>query len=207
MKPFRILIVDDHAILRMGLASMLESEPDMKVIGEADDGKSAIEATMRLRPDLVIMDLIMPNMNGAEAVRQILSSRPKTKVMILTSFGSSEALSQALAAGAHGAMLKNAAFPELLAGLRAIATGGQAISAEITRFLGANPPIGLLSPRQQDVLSALVRGLSNKDIARLLNLSPDVVKEYLSSLFEKIGAANRTEAVAIALRRQLLKNT
>ena len=204
-KTIKVLIVDDHAILRMGLASLLNTKKDIKVVGDASNGAMAISKTVKLNPDVVIVDLMMPGMDGVETTKGILAVAPETKVMILTTFGTSDGIIHALEAGAKGAIMKNVEFPELVAAIRSIASGDKVISPEIQRILESNPPVPTLSPRQTEILESIVRGLSNIDIAKQLGISLDVVKEHVSALFLKIGAANRTEAVAIALRKHLLK--
>ena len=205
MKKTGILIVDDHALIRRGLSDLIRYEKDLAVVGEACDGASAVEAAARLRPDVVVMDLVMPKVDGVEATRRIKAAMPETKVMILTTFGTSDGIIHALEAGAKGAIMKNVEFPELVAAIRSIASGDKVISPEIQRILESNPPVPTLSPRQAEILESIVRGLSNIDIAKQLGISLDMVKEHVSALFLKIGAANRTEAVAIALRKHLLK--
>ena len=204
-KPIKVLIVDDHAILRMGLASLLNTKKDIKVVGDASNGAMAISKTVKLNPDVVIVDLMMPGMDGVETTKGILAVAPETKVMILTTFGTSDGIIHALEAGAKGAIMKNVEFPELVAAIRSIASGDKVISPEIQRILENNPPVPTLSPRQTEILESIVRGLSNIDIAKQLGISLDMVKEHVSALFLKIGAANLTEAVAIALRKHLLK--
>ncbi|MBQ3288284.1 MAG: response regulator transcription factor [Kiritimatiellae bacterium] len=204
-KTIKVLIVDDHAILRMGLASLLNTKKDIKVVGDASNGAMAVSKTLKLNPDVVIVDLMMPGMDGVETTKNILAAAPNTKVMILTTFGTSDGIIHALAAGARGAIMKSVEFPELVAAIRSIASGDKVISPEIQRILESNPPVPTLSPRQTEILESIVRGLSNIDIAKQLGISLDMVKEHVSVLFLKIGAATRAEAVAIALRKHLLK--
>ena len=204
-KTIKVLIVDDHAILRMGLASLLNTKKDIKVVGDASNGAMAISKAVKLNPDVVIVDLMMPGMDGVETTKNILAAAPDTKVMILTTFGTSNGIIHALEAGAKGAIMKNVEFPELVAAIRSIASGDTVISPEIQRILENNPPVPTLSPRQTEILESIVRGLSNIDIAKQLGISLDMVKEHVSVLFLKIGAATRAEAVAIALRKHLLK--
>ena len=204
-KTIKVLIVDDHAILRMGLASLLNTKKDIKVVGDASNGAVAVSKTVKLNPDVVIVDLMMPGMDGVETTKSILAASPNTKVMILTTFGTSDGIIHALEAGAKGAIMKNVEFPELVAAIRSIAAGDKVISPEIQRILESNPPVPTLSPRQTEILESIVRGLSNIDIAKQLGISLDMVKEHVSVLFLKIGAASRAEAVAIALRKHLLK--
>lgn len=205
MTPIRVLIVDDHAILRMGLASLLASKCEIEVVGDASDGPSGIRKALKLKPDVVIMDLMMPGMDGIEATKELLAKAPESKILILTTFGTSNGINNALEAGAMGAVMKNCDFSELADAIRAVASGRRYVAADVERILVADPPVAALSPRQTEILQSIVRGLSNPDIAKQLGISVDMVKEHVESLFQKIGAANRTEAVAIAFRKHLLK--
>ena len=205
MKKITVLIIDDHAILRMGLKSLLSTKKDIEVAGDAANGETGVAKAARLKPDVAIVDLMMPGMDGAETTKRILSVSPRTGVMILTTFGTADAISHAIKAGARGAVMKNVDFPELVEAIRTVAAGGQAISPEIERLLAESPPIPSLSPRQTEILESITRGLSNNDIAKQLGISVDMVKEHVNSLLVKIGAANRTEAATIALRKHLLK--
>jgi NarL family two-component system response regulator LiaR len=205
MTPIRVLIVDDHAILRMGLASLLASKSEIEVVGDASDGPSGIRKALKLKPDVVIMDLMMPGMDGIEATKELLAKAPESKILILTTFGTSNGINNALEAGAMGAVMKNCDFSELADAIRAVASGKRYVAADVERILVADPPVAALSPRQMEILQSIVRGLSNPDIAKQLGISVNMVKEHVESLFQKIGAANRTEAVAIAFRKHLLK--
>ena len=205
MGKLRVLIVDDHAILRMGLASLLNSKGALEVVGDAANGTSGIKKAQKLKPDVVIMDLMMPGMDGGETTRRLMAQDPDAKVLILTTFGTSDGITRALEAGAKGAIMKNCDFEELLTAIRSVAAGKNYISSEIKRIMSKDPPVAALSPRQTEILQSIVRGLSNPDIAKQLGISLDMVKEHVETLFQKIGAANRTEAVAIALRKHLLK--
>ena len=205
MTPIRVFLVDDHALMRQGLISLLGTRKDIEVVGDAESGEIALRKVPRLKPDIVIMDLIMPGMDGAETTRQLKSLSPETKILILTSFGTADGIAQALDAGAGGAILKTVKLPALAEAIRTVASGGTAISPEIQQILDETTPIPPLSARQGEILESVVRGLTNKDIAKQLGISAPMVNEHLNALFAKIGAANRTEAVAIALRKQLLK--
>ena len=205
MSKIKVLIVDDHAILRMGLASLLSAKEGIEVIGDAEDGKSAIRLTKKLKPDVVIMDLMMPEMDGVEATKRLLEEMPEIKVLILTTFGASDGIANALAAGARGAVMKSVAFADLVEAIRTVANGGEYVSNELKRILASDPPIPTLSPRQQEILESMARGLSNAEIGRQLGITADMVREHSVELFAKLRAANRTEAVAIALRKHLLK--
>jgi NarL family two-component system response regulator LiaR len=201
----RVLIADDHAMVRMGLASLLGTEPDIEVVGEAENGKTAIQKSIALKPDVIVMDLVMPNMDGTAATTEILKCLPETKILMLTSFGTADGIAHAIEAGAKGAMMKNADFSELVAAIRTIAAGGRAISPEIEHFMEEDPPVQKLTQRQSDILASLVRGLTNDDIAKQFSIQRSSVKDHLTAIFEKLGAANRSEAVSIALRKHLLK--
>jgi len=205
MKPITLLLVDDHAVMRMGLASLLETCRDVKVVGDTGDGESAVRMALRLRPDVVVMDLVMPEMDGVETTRRIIAEWPEANVLVLTTFASSDEISHAFDVGAKGAILKSADLDGLLAAIRAVAGGNRHCSAEIEQIIADDPPVPKLSARQQEILESIVHGLSNPDIARQLGISLPMVKEHLTTLFAKLGVANRTEAVAVALRKQLLK--
>ena len=204
-QKLRVLIADDHAMVRMGLASLLETEPDIEVVGEAEDGEAAVKKVVALKPDVTIMDLVMPKKDGAEATAEIRSLLPDAKVILLTTFGAADGVAHALAAGATGAMMKNADFNELAAAIRAVAAGEMAVSPEIERFIREDPPVASLTKRQREILAAVVRGLTNDDIAKQFSIQRSSVKDHLTAIFEKLGAANRSEAISIALRKHLLK--
>ena len=204
-RKIRVLIADDHKIVRVGLSALLCIERDIKVVGFAENGKEAVEQTEKLAPDVAIVDLMMPVMDGAEATAEIHRRFPKVKILILTTFGSSDGIAHALSAGATGAFMKNADNTELANAIRTVYRGERAISQEIKRQLEIDPPIPDLTPRQKDILDSMVRGLSNPDIAKQLGIRRDGVKQHINAILTKIGASNRTEAVAIALRKHLLK--
>jgi len=201
----RILIADDHKIVRIGLAALCATARDLIVVGEADDGDSAVAAATKLKPDVVVMDLMMPGRNGVDATGAIRERLPDTKVLVLTSYTTSDNLAKALDAGATGALLKTADDDTFLEAVRVLASGGRFIHPEIENMLEDDPPIEPLTPRQAEVLQSLTRGLSNRDIASQLGVSETRVEQHVNALLTKIGAANRTEAVTIALRKQLLK--
>ena len=201
----KVLLVDDHAVMRMGLAALLGTQKQIEIVGDTGDGASAIRKAQKLQPDVVIMDLMMPVMDGVETTRQLLEKQPDAKVLILTTFGTADGIAHALAAGAKGAITKTVDLKELLAAIRAVASGKRYVEEDIERLIATDPPVTDLSPRQQDILAGLTRGLSNEDIARMLDISVQRVKDHTNIIFHKIGAANRAEAVAIAMRKHLLK--
>jgi len=205
MKPLRILIADDHALLRHGLELVLAMHEGVSVIGGAEDGAEAVRLCRELMPDIVIMDLSMPVLDGVEATRQIHHDQPDIKILILTTFGTSVDVARAIQAGASGALVKDAGEDELIAALREVAAGGVAFSPEIKSILNENPVPPELTKRQQIILKHTVEGLASDAIAANLGISSYSVNQQLDAIRKKLGAANRTEAVAIALRKHLLK--
>ena len=205
MKKIRLLIADDHALMRVGLKTMLKVQKDMSVVGEAANGEEAVARAEELKPDVIVMDLVMTGMSGVEAARQIRTSAPETRIVILTSYATSDELHTAFADGIAGIQLKGYDPANLLSAIRAVAAGERAIAPEVEALLDDQPESPVFSPRQRAILDALVRGLSNDEIATLLNLSRARIKQHLNELYTILGAANHTEAVAITLRKHLLK--
>ena len=201
----KILIADDHAIVRFGLASLIDACPDMEVVGQAQNGEEAVRLALGTHPDIIVMDLVMPKLDGAQAAIEILAKLPGTKILLLTSYGSFEGIASALKAGVSGAVLKTTGDEEIISILRKIAAGQSFISPEIQREISSSKTISALTERQLTVLDALAHGLTNPDIAGLLGISEKMARDHVSVILSKLGAANRTEAVAIALRKHLLK--
>ena len=205
MKKIRILIADDHALLRVGLNTMLNTQPDMTVVGEAGNGRDAVASAKEHKPDVVVMDLLMPRLDGAEATRQILEALPETKVIILTSYGTSADLVRAISNGAVGAQMKGSPIEALLKAIRTVNSGNKAIAGEIMRFLNEDPIPADLSKRQREVLIGISNGRTSEQIADDLGISVSAVKQHVTAACEKLGAASRSEAVTIAIKRNLLK--
>ena len=205
MKRISILIADDHAIVRMGLSTLLGAQEGFEVVGEATNGEQAIARALKLRPDVIVMDLVMPKKDGVAATAELREKLPTAKCLILTSFGTSEELKSALEAGAAGILLKSTANGKLVSAIRKVATGKVVIADDVGQLITEEPAIPELSTRQREILESLTRGLSNNEIALQLDISAESVKTHMTKLFEKLGAANRAEAVAIALRKHLLK--
>ncbi len=201
----RILIADDHKIVRLGLVALLESEPNMSVIAQAEDGADAVRKSEKLRPDIVIIDLMMPNMDGVSAISRIKDSDPGVHIVAFTSFATSDVLVQAKDAGADAVVLKTDDDSILQKAIREVYAGRKYMSAAVKGLLQSDPPIPHLSNRQSEVLQALGHGYTNRDIALQLGISSRSVEVHVNTLLAKIGAANRTEAVSIALRKHLLK--
>lgn len=204
-RKIRVLIVDDHKLVRDGLAALLGIARNLDIIDSAGNGKEAVEKALALKPDVVIMDLMMPVMDGVEATREIRRSAPEVKVLILTTFGTSDGIAHAIEAGATGALMKSTDRDELAESIRKVARGERAISDEIAQQMENDPPVPELTPRQREILDSMVRGLNNPDIAKQFGIRRDGVKQHINAILAKIGASNRTEAVAIALRKHLLK--
>lgn len=205
MKSHRILIADDHEIVRSGLSLVLGYQKDLLVVGQASDGEEAVREARRLKPDLVILDLMMPGMDGAQATKAILADNPATRILILTTYATSAEILKALDAGASGALSKDTSNVDLVRALHDILDGRQVLSPDIRDLMLSSDSTDTLTARQLEILGYIAKGLSNRDIAGLLNISEDGVKFHLRSLFSKLGAATRAEAVSIALRKRLLK--
>ena len=199
----KILVVDDHAIVREGLVAILKFQKDLAVVDEAEDGAIAVQKVRELKPDVVIMDLMMPNMSGADATAEIMRESPDTKILLLTSYGTSAELSRAFASGAIGAITKTLPKEELLAAIRDVAAGVRVVSPEISQTLQEDATTPSLTPRQLEILHSLTRGLTNDDIAHEFGLSKAGVKFHLLTIFRKLNVANRTEAVGLASRKHL----
>lgn len=208
--PFRILVVDDHAVLRQGMKHLIDAEPDMEVVGEAEDGAEAIRIAATLRPDIIVMDLSMPNLSGAGATRRLKAAHPSCKVLVLTVHEDRGYLKELLEAGATGYMLKRAAADELIHALRAIAAGNVYVDARLAdklvstlvgRRVGTPDNTTELTRREQDVLRRIADGYSNKEIAAMLEISVKTVETYKARSMEKLGLRGRVDIVRVARER------
>lgn len=208
-KPIRIVIVDDHAVVRSGLKAFLMVFDDMELVGEASSGLEAIHLVERSQPDVMLMDMIMPDMDGAATTRVIRERFPGVQIVALTSFREDELVKNALQAGAIGYLLKNVGADELADAIRSAAAGRPTLAAEAAQVLiqasrqGDHPRYDL-TEREREVLSLLVKGMSNNDIADRLVVSRSTVKFHVSSILSKLGVSSRTEAVALALNSKLV---
>ena len=200
----RILIADDHAIVCMGLASVLGLQRDFHIVGTANDGFEAVRKARELAPDVILMDLVMPEKDGATATAEILKERPGARILILTSFGAADGIAHALDAGAAGALMKNIDDKELAEAIRAVARGERVVAPEVEKMIRLSPPVPELTARQREILLSMSRGLTDADIAVQLALTHSGIREHVSAIYAKLGAANRAEAVAIALKKHLL---
>ena len=202
----KVILVDDHAVMRMGLVSLLRTCDEIEVVGDAGNGEAGIRLALKHRPDVIIADLMMPKMDGLEMTRQLLAQWPEANVLVLTTCGDAEELSTARSAGAKGILLKSSELSELRKAIATVAKGKPYTSDEVDQIISSEEDIPSLTKRQQDVLNGIMQGLSNPEIARILGISLPVVKEHLTGLFQKLGVTNRTEAVALALRKHLQKS-
>jgi DNA-binding NarL/FixJ family response regulator len=205
----RVLVVDDHPIVRQGLVGVLSDEDDLEVVGEAASGREAVAAAARLRPDVVLLDLEMDDVDGVEAIPQLRSVHPAIEVLVFTAYDTDERVLGAIRAGARGYLLKGASSDEIARAIRSIAAGGSYLEprvagkllAEVTAPRRASPT---LSEREREVLRLVADGLPTKQIASSLSISERTVKFHVNSIFHKLGADNRAQAVALAVQRGLL---
>ena len=200
----RILTVDDHQLLREGIAAVLEVQEDMTLIGEASTGREAIESFRRLKPDVTLMDLRMPDMNGIEAITAIRAEFPRARVIVLTTYAGDAQAAAALKAGASGYLLKNLVRKELIETIRAVHAGKRRVPAEIATEIAEHVADDVLTDREVEVLRGVASGKSNKLIAAELDISEGTVKTHMKSILPKLDATDRTHAVIIALKRGIL---
>ena len=202
----RVVVVDDHAVIRAGLGQLLTGTPDIEVVGEAENGRQALDVVRRLRPDVVLMDLQMPDVDGVAATRMIMAERLGVDVLVLTSYSDSERIVAAIDAGAVGYLLKDADPDDVLQGIRAVSRGGSPIHPRAARTLlgiRAGSSQVQLTSRETEILRLVREGLANKQIARRLDISERTVKAHLTSAFARIGVTDRTQAAVWAERNGL----
>lgn len=209
-QKIQVLVADDHPMLREGLVAVLNTQPDFEVVGEAKDGEEAVRLAGSLEPDVVLLDLEMPGVDGVEVLEKLRDAGSTSRAIVFTAYDADERILGALRAGARGYLLKGAARQEIFDAIRAVHTGGSLLQPVVTsRLLDhmKGPEIGDLTPREREVLALLADGLSNLKISEELFITERTVKFHVSSLIHKLGAANRTEAVAIAVQRGLIHLT
>ena len=198
MNKTRIILADDHLVVRMGLSSIISLEKDMEIVAEAESGDEAVALARKLKPDVIVMDLMMPGLSGAQATAAICANDPVVKVLILTTFPGSPDLTFAMKSGAKGALAKATSQASIIGAIRAIAAGERVIGEGIT--LGEKPNKGVhLSPRQREILSLAAKGLTSRDIAATLGISYETVKDALKKIFDNLNASTRAEAVSKGL--------
>ena len=205
----RVLVVDDHTMVRRGLATFLKVFDDLELAGEAASGQAAIQLCAQLQPDVILMDMVMPDMDGAAATRLIREQSPSVQVLALTSFKEEILVQSALQAGAIGYLLKDVSADELAQAIRAAHAGRVTLSPEAAQALvhaASQPPVpGFdLTEREREVLTLMIEGLNNTQIAGNLNVSPSTIKSHVSNILSKLGVASRTEAVTLALRNRII---
>lgn len=203
-EPIRILIADDHPVFREGLVGIIGKQADMTVAGEACDGVEAVERHRELRPDITLMDLQMPRMDGVEAITAIRAADPSARIIVLTTYSGDVKALRALRAGAEGYMLKSAVRTDLLEGIRTVHQGARHIPADVATQIAVHAIDDALTSRETDILALVAAGNANKQIAWKLSISEDTVKTHLRSIFHKLRVTDRTHAVTIAAKRGIL---
>ncbi|MGD8586714.1 MAG: response regulator transcription factor [Chloroflexota bacterium] len=210
-EPIRVMLVDDHDMVRRGLAAFLQVKPDLQLVGEAHDGAEALDICREVQPDVVLMDLVMPEMDGAAATKAIRDRYPSVQVIALTSFQEKNLIRDALEAGAIGYLLKNVTVDELAAAIRAAHYGQSTLAPEAVQALLQPQPTEPepsnydLTEREMEVLELLVEGLNNREIAERLFVSRATAKAHVSHILDKMGVSNRAEAIAVALRENIVQ--
>jgi DNA-binding NarL/FixJ family response regulator len=202
--PIRILVVDDHPVLRAGVAAMIGNRVDMVVVGEASDGVEALAQFRTLRPDVVVMDLQMPRMNGVDATAAIRSEAPSAKILVLTTYAGDVQAVRALRAGATGYLLKNSLRAQMVEAIRSVHDGKRHIDPEVTEQIALHVTDEPLSDREVEVLELVATGHSNRQAAAALGLAEETVKAHLKNIFSKLAVSDRTRAVRIAMQRGIL---
>ncbi len=216
MPKIRIMIVDDHPIVREGLVSVLKRDEDFEIVGEAPDGRTAVKRAVSLKPDLILMDLRMPEMGGVEAMKEIRATAPDIKFLVLTTYDTDEHIVGALEAGASGYLLKDAPRDDLFNAIRTVARGDALLQPRVAARLlqhmtgqtqrgNVNNGEEDLSPREIEVLQLVARGYANKEIAARLTITEATVKTHLAHIFQKLGVNDRTEAVTTAVQRNIIR--
>jgi NarL family two-component system response regulator LiaR len=209
-QPIRVMLVDDHTMVRRGLATFLMVFDDLQLVGEAESGEAAIQLCAEILPDVILMDMVMPEMDGATATRLIRQKYPQIQIIALTSFKEGELIKSALEAGAIGYLLKDVSADQLARAIRSAISGRATLSAEAAQALveatNQPPAPGLdLTEREREVLALMIEGLNNTQIAGKLIVSPSTVKSHVSNILSKLGVASRTEAVTLALRNHIIQ--
>ena len=200
----RILLADDHMVVRMGIASVLTFAGGMNVVGEADNGLDAVRLAHELKPDVVLMDLQMPALSGAEATARIHAQDPEVKVLVLTSFGTSAELKKAMDAGAAGALVKSSSREEIIDAINGVMAGHQVMSGVIQATIEDFSAMPELSPRKIEILNLVAKGLSNREIAEIIGVTPETIKDHVAKILHIIGASTRAEAATTAVNLGLI---
>ena len=204
-RKIKVMLADDHLVVRMGLAAIISLEKDLTVVAEAENGEDAVRLAAEKKPDVIVMDLMMPKLDGAQATAQIVADNPDAKVIILTTFGGSIDVKRALDAGARSALVKATSKQDLMDAIRRTAAGESVICSEIGNTIEADADTASLSDRQIEILTYVAKGLNNREIAEMVNVGRDCIKAHLKTIFTKLGVASRSEATAFAVNRGLVK--
>ena len=215
MKKIRILFADDHAVLRRGIPNLVDEQPDMKVVAEATNGEEAVSVALRTKPDVAILDINMPRMNGLDAARRILSALPKTEILILTVHHSAQIVEEVLESGAHGCVLKSEAEEDLIDTIRSLSRHQARFSPDVSQMIAethrrpaaahVRAPKRLLTPRERQVVQLLVQGNSNKQVASILNISKKTAEVHRTNIMRKLEVHSLTEVVRYAIRNKLIE--
>jgi DNA-binding NarL/FixJ family response regulator len=204
-ETIRVLIVDDHPVVRLGLRTMIEAEPDLQVVGEAGDGPSAIDAYERLGPDITLMDLRLPGLSGPETIARIRGGAPDARIIVITTYDADADVYRAVQAGARGYLLKGTFAEGMLEAIRHVHAGGRLFAREVAHRAESGPATPALTSREVSVLELVAKGLSNKEIGAVLFVSEDTIKTHLKHIFVKLGVSDRTEAALFALQQGVIK--
>ncbi len=200
----KVLLADDHLVVRMGISAIISFEKDLEVVGSADNGIDAVRLARALKPDVIVMDLMMPKKNGVDATVEILAENPSARVLVLTTFGTSQDIAKVMAAGAAGALVKTSSQAEIIAAIRTVAAGRRVMSGEIRNATSAASSVPRLSARQLEVLNLVAKGFPNHDVARILGISVNSVKDHLKNIYAILNVSSRTEAASLAINLNLI---
>jgi DNA-binding NarL/FixJ family response regulator len=203
-KQIRVIIADDHPVVREGLAALIKTQPDMKLVCEAENGRAAVQEYLRHRPDVILLDLRMPEMDGIEATRAILERVPRARIIVLSTYKGDEDVYQALKAGAKAYLLKDSSRMELLNSIRSVRGGQINVSPPVSAQLVAGFVRERLTKRETEIIRQVVAGKSNKEIGSLLHVTEGTIKVHIGRILKKLGAAGRTEAIRMALERGIV---
>jgi DNA-binding NarL/FixJ family response regulator len=203
--PIRVLCVDDHPLVRKGIASILATESDVQLVAEAGDGQDALQLFRQHKPDVTLMDLRMPRLDGIEAVKQIRAEFPDAKIIALTSYDGDQDIYRALEAGVRGYLLKEMVHAEVLRAIRIVHSGKRLMPPEVAARLTEHFPHSALTPREIEVLALVAKGLANKEVASHLGTASGTIKMHVQNILEKLGASDRTHAVTIGLQRGIIR--
>lgn len=204
-RKIKVLLADDHLVVRMGLAAIISLEKDMTVVAEASDGLEAVRLAAETHPDVIVMDLMMPKLGGAQATAEIVAANPEVKIIVLTTFGGSVDVKRALNAGAKSALVKATSQTDLIDAIRRTANGEAVVCSEIGNTLESDDGALNLSDRQLEILAYVAKGLNNREIAEVMHVGNDCIKAHLKAIFSKLNVTSRSEAAAYAVNRNLVK--